>query len=253
MPLVTATFSTGGNVVIDDSVAVAAITALTNAILAQNALLTANFTSAGIKTPGAPVALMGVTADSVTDIASILADISTALGDLNKGAVESSSAIQKLQLGMASIATQTAKNGVIAQMALTDQIKNNEFQQKTTNQALADAGKPPTVVTPANILTKIQATIQDLTTFNAEASISGFVVTSIQDGFTFSYNYVTEWISGTAVSQWFVSTWTDIKKKFVTVKAEVQAEITASTARSKAVQTSSAAKKVITSGPTLGA
>jgi len=216
----TANFTGGpGTFVIADDTP-AQIVLLTTAVAAQTTAFNAAFSTAAAILPNTPAAQLRGINSSMADLAVAASNIVLALNDMKKTQAETFQALQKMQNGMASIATQVAAGVANQQIAIVDQIKNNEFQQQTTNQSLADAGKPPTVVTPGNILAKIQSSVQDVSILRAQSYASNLITTQISDGFSWSYTYTTDWIAGTQVAQDAVSMWTEFKTKYLGFKVK---------------------------------
>ena len=231
-----------GSWTITDDVS-AQVVLLTAQVTALNTLVTANFTPAGATTPATPISLMIGINDSLANLSTNIADISTMMANMQKAQGEMTSAIGKLQNGMASVSTQIAQGVTTQQMALADQIKNNEFQQQTTNQALADAGKPPTVVQPTALKEKIVTTVQSVSVVKAESAAANLVTTTITDGFTWSYNYIADWISGTQVAKDAVSMWTDFKIKYLGFKPAEAAQATVAQTAANATKTAAVVNK----------
>jgi len=213
MPLVTATFSTGGSVVINDTVEVAAIEALTAAITAQNTLLTANLTPAGIATPGTPVAIWSAQQDALQMMQEMLEELNDRMAEMSIQQTNIEKRMEDQTKGMATMVHLAAEQTTTAQMAYLDQVKNNQFQQQTTNAALAEVGKPPTVVTPQSILAKIQANVQDITVLKAEQAATNAVFTKISEAITAAYTTAEAWYLSSAIGTFITKAWGDLKAK----------------------------------------
>jgi hypothetical protein len=116
--------------------------------------------------------------------------------------------MEVMQTGLASISNKMADAATTAQMAYLDQVKNNEFQQQTTNASLARGGHPPTVVQPADLLTKLQKNIQEVTILKGEVAatnlVSGFISDGISKAWTTSYQWVATSAVGTFLSAQFL-------------------------------------------------
>lgn len=211
--LLTATFVQGGSVVVDDSVAVTAITALTSAITAQTTLLTTNFTSAGLVVPGSPVAIASAQADTLDQIYGILQDMHDRMEEMSIQQTNLEKRMEDQTKGMATMVHFAAEQTCTAQMAYIAQVKNYEFTEKTTNDALAAVGKPPTVVTPQAILTKIKANIQDVSIVKAEQSITNMVFDYINTTISSAYLTAESWYLSSAVGTFITEKWGLLKLK----------------------------------------
>jgi hypothetical protein len=104
-----------------------------------------------------------------------------------------------MQTGMAHISNTLSESTTTQQMAYLDQTKNNEFQQQTTNASLARGGHPPTVVQPADLLTKLQKNIEDTTILKGEVLATNLVSNFITDGIGEAYKTSYEWVATSAV------------------------------------------------------
>jgi hypothetical protein len=106
-----------------------------------------------------------------------------------------------------------SQQATIQKLAFLDQTKHNEFQQQTTNASLADAGKPPTVVTPGAFVTKVQTTLQDLTMINAQTTVVSTITNYSTEAVTYGYTKSLEWAAKTDIGQWITTTYGEIKLK----------------------------------------
>lgn len=211
--LLTATFVQGGSVVVDDSVAVTAITALTSAITAQTTLLTSNFTPAGIATPGTPIAIMSANADTLDMILQNLQDIHDRMEEMTIQQTNLEKRMEDQTKGMATMVHLAAEQATTADMLYVATVKNFEFTEKTTNDALAAVGKPHTVVTPQAILAKIKANIQDVGIVKAEQSATNMVLGKITDTINYAYTTAETWYLSSAVGTFITEKWGLLKAK----------------------------------------
>jgi hypothetical protein len=202
---ITTAFPPGGSgtITITDTTAAAII-----AQTAANELLWGN---AGLIIPGSPIAVMSATQGTLNNIYEQLKAMDSKLESVVGQVTDLNGQMEKSRTGLASISTHMGQQATIQKLAFLDQTKHNEFQQQTTNASLKDAGKPPTVVTPAAFVTKVQSTLQDLTVINAQTSI----VTTISDYATDTINTAfTEslaWAAKTEVGGWVVTQYGRIK------------------------------------------
>jgi hypothetical protein len=132
--------------------------------------------------------------------------------------------MEQTKTGLAEMSTHMSQQAVIQKLSYIDQVKNNEFQQQTTNASLADAGKPPTVVTPGAFVTKVQSTLKDLTMINAQTTVVSTITNYSTEAVTYGYTKSLEWAAKTEIGQWITTTYGEIKLKvtalFSTEKAK---------------------------------
>lgn len=170
----------GGTVVVDDTIAVAAIAELTTLITAQNVTLVLM-----LEAQQAAAINMGGCWEKLADIEIRMR--------------KQYAQMEVLQTGMANMSNHMADAATTAQMAYLDQTKNNEFQQQTTNASLARGGHPPTVVQPADLLAKLQKNIQEVTILKGEVAATNLVSNFITDGITKAYTTAYSWVASTAI------------------------------------------------------
>jgi len=211
MPLVTATFTTGGSVVITDTVEVTAISTLSTAVAANTAAINLSMGALGSKTPG----------NASTSLARQTVMQANMLKALNKiegnqqltiAAINSvSAALEANTKAIGAIANHTQNIDIMATTATADQIKNNKFQQKVTNQALVDAGKPPVTV-PADEMDKVLTqTLEDMKQMNA-IQFTYKAVDKATEMLTNSAKWTAQWALETKVGKFFVDQYTGAKK-----------------------------------------
>ena len=211
MPLVTATFSTGGSVVITDGVEVAAISALTTATNLNTLAINTTMGTLGSKTPGNVAASMARQTVMQANILKALNAIESNQ-QLTVAALNSVSAsLETNTKALASIASGVQGIEIMALTATADQIKNNKFQQKVTNQALVDAGKPPVEV-PAEemdqVLTQTLADMKQMTTIQ----FAYRAIDKATEMLTNSAKWTLQWSAETKVGKFFVDSYTSAKK-----------------------------------------
>jgi hypothetical protein len=230
MPLVTASFSAGGNVVINDTVEVAAIAALTEAV--------AEFGVAAVNLPGTPAANLATLAESANDIANLLTDVVTQQQEINQN-------LQLLVKSMTRVSSNIGTGVSTAQLAYLDQVKANQHNKQQSDDALARAGLPPTEVKPGDVAQRVQTTVTDV----GDLALQTKVVTLTQDGLAYVGELVND-VGGTLIKEALDASgisglWNTAKKKIAALFPSLTA------ARKKSVQTN-AVKRGSTSGrPTI--
>lgn len=203
----------GTTTIVEDTAA--AVIALDATIKAQNLLY---WSPTASQTPGTVPCILGGINSSLADLVVIMGNVNDQLIKLNEGMTNSTTASSKLSTGLASISGNIAQQTTIQKMQLADQLKNNEFQQKTTNQALADVGKPPTVVSPQDLASKAEAAIRDVTNINIQMKAAQLFEQTITDGFTYCWTTVYDWFFGLSAIQAVTSRWAEFKKEYLTAK-----------------------------------
>ena len=224
MPLVTATFSTGGNVVIDDTVEVAAISALTQAVNANTLMIEKLFGPAGSQTPGSLTACASGTVGELWFIHHQIVSLNENINNLNTALGDISKEVSTGNRGLANINTNLTKQLTTQQVALVDQMKNNQFQQTATNAALADAGKGPVTVPPTAWVEKVKTTVTEVGDIKAQIAVSGWVEGYLTETITEANIELTKWVAETEIGKGVIKLWGDLKLKVKTIFAPKIAE-----------------------------
>jgi hypothetical protein len=183
-----AVFNTGGSITVDDTLATAAISAQTAAILAQTLWMTNNLGVTGLKTPGSFISQLSVVADSLNDTTVILSEMLEKQKELV-------AQLGSIQTSLNAVSTQLASGVTTQQMAVADQIKSNKFQQLNTNAALARADLPPIEVKPADMGESISSAIQDIGAIKIQTTASQLVESNISAGIAWTATQTSNIIS----------------------------------------------------------
>jgi hypothetical protein len=222
--LLNATFVTGGSVTVDDSIAVTAITALTTQLTALNTAIG----PVGGAVPGTALAVMAASQGTLANIYAQLQSMDKTIKDLGTQVADLNGQMEKSRTGLAKISTHMGDQATIQKMAYLDNAKHIEFQQQTTNASLKDAGKPPTVVTPAAFVAKVESNLKDLTTINAQTTIVTTITEYSTSTLTKAYEESLSWAAQTEVGGWIIKQWAKAKATFAGLFAT---EVAADTAR----------------------
>ena len=204
--VVTATITGGGTVLVDDSGAVTAIGLMTTAIAANTAALEQLFGPTAAATPGLTAIVSGQAehirdiSKGIGDLASKFEDLSTAINGVSKGNKDILTALANIQFTLLETKT-------IQTLAYADQSRNNQFQQKATNQALVDAGKPPIEVKQEEFVAATKQSLVDVGYLNAQVAatniIQEYVVAGITKGYAISLEWIAQTSFGTFVQDYF--------------------------------------------------
>jgi hypothetical protein len=222
------TFSgqTNGTVTtIDNTLEFVAIkTAIDGLTLAVNANLNSmimlsidNFSPAGLMTPGTPIAVLAAQGKALNNMSSMMASMMQTQSEI-------AAKLAGVQVGLAQVSSQVAAGVTTSQVHLAETIKNNKFQQQTTNAALERSGIEPTVVTPTSLTTTIKDTVDNVGPIKLAMEAAGIVEQSISSaiGWTTTTvgNMISESFIGSAAASAFttVKGWLGITKPDETVK-----------------------------------
>jgi hypothetical protein len=223
------TFSgqTNGTVTtVDNTIEFVAIkTAIDGLTLAVNANLNSmilfnidNFSPAGVETPGTPISVLAAQGAALNHMSSMMAS-------MMKTQSEMATKLTGVQVGLAQVSSQVAAGVTTSQIHLAETIKNNKFQQQTTNAALERSGIEPTVVTPASLTATITDTINTVGPVKAAMAATNLVEQGIGSAISWTSTTVTNLIAesyiGTAAANAFttVKGWINLTKPEETVKA----------------------------------
>jgi hypothetical protein len=146
----------------------------------------------GLAIPGSPIAIMQVQAQSLNDIATLLASMM----DQQK---EMTASIDSIRTSLAGVSSHMAAGVTTQQVALTEQIKNNKFTQQTTNAALERADLPPTKVLPADLVDSTTEIVKDVSMVKGQMYVAGLVEDSISKATTWTTTIVSDYVSETFI------------------------------------------------------
>lgn len=220
MPTTVTMSGPGTTTIVDD-----AATAIINQTLAQQALLNSIILQIGSpEVPETMLAVMSGTQGTLSIMSSKMSEIDKRLQELNVQLNTLNGKMEQSRTGLAAISTHMSQQSTVQKMMFLDQVKHNEFQQQTTNQSLKDAGKPPTVVTPTAFVAKVEATLKDITTINAQTSIVSTITDYSTQTLTTAYEESLAWAAKTAIGTWIVETWASAKLKVTALFSAEQAK-----------------------------
>jgi hypothetical protein len=211
MSIVTVTLSAPGTATMADSTALA--------IAAQTLANEKLWGSAGLLDPLSPISVMREQADALSDIANMLSAISKKQKDIEGALTSIRGSVSNVSAGVhAGVTT--------AQIAVTDQINNNKFNQTTTNAALERADLPPTTVTAGDLSKTTQSTIQNVTEFKGQVYAANLVEEQISRAATWTSDIVGDIIKDSFIGSAAKSISTTVKGWFAKEKLpEVAVEL----------------------------
>lgn len=198
-------------VAVSDSAALkiaASIDALTKVITAQNTVMNAylvnNWSPAAFETPGTPNAILRGQAQAINDLAVL---ISETIAQQKK----ITAALTIMQSGLGSISANVAAGVTTSQLAVADQIKNNQFQQQTTNAALERAELPPTVVQPTDIAQSIENAVTDTLVIKSQVKASALVEEQITSAVAWTTTTVNNIVANSFIGTAATNAWGTLK------------------------------------------
>lgn len=213
------------------------------AIIAQTAANELLWGPAALIIPGSPIAVMSATQGTLSNILEQLQSMDDRFKAIETQMSDMNGQMEKSRTGLASISTHMGQQATVQKLAYLDQTKHNEFQQQTTNASLADAGKPPTIVTPAAFVTKVQTTLQEITVIDAQTTI----ITSITDyagkAINTAYEVSVAWAVQTEIGGW-------IAKQYLRAKTAINSLFTVEKAQEIVRKTNQTALNVKGGNPT---
>lgn len=201
------------------------------AIILQTAANEKLWGTAGLAIPGSPISMMQVQAQSLNDMASIMASMMENQKDIAAN-------LSVIQTALAGLTVHVANGVTTSQVAVADQIKNNKFSQQTTNAALERSELPPTVVEPGDLLTTIQTTVSDVTVLKAQTEAASLVETTLTKGMAWTVTQAGDLVTKGWVASGGPELMKKIKAFFNITDPEVkktQAELAAITRAAKTV------------------
>jgi hypothetical protein len=213
------------------------------AIIAQTAANELLWGPAALIIPGSPIAVMSATQGTLSNILDQLKSMDDRLKEVGTQVTALNGQMESSRSGLASISTHMGQQATIQKLAYLDQTKHNEFQQLTTNASLADAGKPPTVVTPQAFVAKVETTLKDLTIIEAQTTIVTSITEYAGKVITTAYDVSLAWAVQTEIGGW-------IAKKYAEAKLAINSLFTVEKVQEVARKTNQTALNVKGGNPT---
>lgn len=206
-------------------------------IQALNTFLVTNWSVSASATPKTPAASLGIIASAFNDQAQLS-------GFLVKNQSEAAIIIDKITTGLAAISTHIAQGVTTQQIAAADAIRNNKFQQQTTNDALLRAGLPITEVPPPNMQAAVGNAISDVADIKLQVGAANLVSDNITSGVVFMQTQLASWAGQTYLGQAATTVWGQVKSFLTVTNVKQEAAVTTTT-------TNSAARSVLSGTPTV--
>ena len=197
----------------------------------MNSFNIAQWSAAGLGTPGAPIAVLAAQGKALNNMSAMMASMMETQSEI-------AAKLSGMQVGLAQVSSQVAAGVTTGQVQLAETIKNNKFQQQTTNAALVRSGIEPTVVEPAGLVTTIQDTVTNVGPIKAAMAAANLVEQSIGSAVSWTTTSV-----GNMISESFIGT--AAANAFTTVKGWIGITKPAETVKKAAAEASALASKTI--------
>lgn len=180
-----------------------------NAIALQLNLLQYQFSGAAVAEPGSAAASMSATANNVGSISKNLGTLLKVMQTISGNLSTIANKVEVSTKGIANMSSHMAKNSVIAQMQLADQLTANEFNKQTANAAQEAAGLPKTVITATNFVEKTKETIVNISQLNAQVSATALVTEAATAAATSAFTTAATWAAESALGSWIKDTYAE--------------------------------------------
>ena len=233
MSIITVTIpSPGGTATMADSTALAiAAQTTTNGILMEKLLGSGaielskgGLVAQAARTAGNTQAL----ADKMDTLIGKFNEVTTAVSKINKGQEDILTALANAHLT-------AVETKVIQTMSFAAQVDNNKFQQKATNAALKEAGKPEIKVEPDELVAETLKMVQTVGTINTQVSATSLVLDTVTSylskGLTLAQSWVAQSAFGKFVTDYYAIAkiqvqllWADEKTAIVLKKQQLDIE-----------------------------
>lgn len=207
------------DVVVSDLAAQQIATAITTASAAQvaatttqNVMLEKLFgATATTASPGGITAASTAAAKSVGDLLAKMDAQTKAINELTVAMGKVASSVETITTAAANMHYTQTQMLTTQQLAVSDQIKNNKFNQLTTNAALTRAELPPTEVKPEEMKTTITNGVKDIGVIKLETLASNTISETLSDTAAKGIKISQEWVAQTAFGKWITSYYAEAK------------------------------------------
>lgn len=207
------------DVVVSEVAATQIATAVTAASAANVAAMTAHNlileklfgTTATVASPGGITAATTASAASIGDLLSKMDSQTKAINELTVAMSKVASSVETITTAAANIQYTMTKQLTTQQLQAADQIKNNKFQQITTNAALERAELPPTEVKPTDMKTSIINGVNEISVINLQTTATNVITETLADSTVKGLKISQEWIAQSAFGKWITSYYGEAK------------------------------------------
>jgi hypothetical protein len=179
--------------------------------LANIAMVSTTFGVAAAKIPGTIPAILAGQAGTQSDILKAISAQTEAIDNLSLAVGKVAASVESITTAAANIQYTMAQQLTTQQLAVSNQVKNNKFQQLTTNAALVRAELPPTEVKPDDMKTAVVNGFQDISLIKAQTIVTSYVSDTITNGTTEGLKIGQAWVAQTAFGKFLTSYTTEAK------------------------------------------
>lgn len=183
-----------------------------------------NFSGAASYDIGSAAASLSAIAINSGSCSERLAEIDQTLQGMAGSILAIANKIEVSTKGLANISTHMGKQNVIAMCSLADQVKANEFNALTANQAQEAAGQEKTVVTPAAFITKIEAAVNDVGSMNSVLGATNLIIEGITAAGTTAFTTATTWAAESAIGTWVIEAYAETEIAVVSMFSKKKAK-----------------------------
>lgn len=171
--------------------------------------------------------MLSAQVDAITNIMQSLNVIANKQDNLTTAITQLTS---NMGTSMATVASLMSQMVVTQQLAVADQIHNNEFQQQVTNTSRTEAGLSEITVSSPSLTSKISSSVTNIGTIQSEVAASSAILGAVTSAGTQALSYATTWLGSTAIGSWFVSQYSQLKASVLATFGTQQATNDTSTA-----------------------
>ena len=205
----------------------AAATANGVAIAAHAATLVALFDSTNVAMGGKPGSLAALASQNAAQLTSLTAAVranTEAIDKLTVATGKIASSVEVLTKAAGTIQYTMTKQLTTQQMVAADQIKNNKFNQVTTNEAKERAGLPKTELKPQDTLESVKTAIDEISVINAQTTATTIIFDQLAESTKQGFTIAQQWIVESTFAKWISSYWTESKLQIELLFADEKAK-----------------------------
>lgn len=218
------------DIVVSDVAAQAIAAAITAQTTAQAAAATAHALqlesllgkTAVTTSPGGITAATTRVASHLEAVLGALNEQTKAVNQLNMSVAKVAESIETLTTAAASIQFTMTKQLTTQQLAVSDQMNNNKFNQLTTNAALERAELPATEVKPTDMKTTIVSGIENIGVVNAQTTASSLLTQGVTEAATEGFAISQKLIAQSTFGKWVGKYYADAKIQAQLLFADAQ-------------------------------
>lgn len=171
----------------------------------QNTLMETTLGSTASQIPGTIPALLSAQVGTQGKILEAIGAQTKAINQIQQAVGNLGLSVDKVTTAAGNMQYIMTQQLVTTEFMASDQIKNNKFQQLTTNAALERANLPKTEVKPDDMKTAVVNGFQDISVIRAQSTVISYASNAVTSAATEGLKITQTWAGQTALGKYLAS------------------------------------------------